>query len=118
MEAVREEEELVEIQRPQPEDEAPELPQGKRSVSPVLTFSPEVRQAQLEKGESLDPLSSSAAMLTFLQTMRQEMEERAKKLKLQLQLKDEYMEAELKMRNQNMEEALKQRDEEWKSRWE
>ena len=48
VEAVREEEELVEIQQPQPEDEAPELPQGQRSVSPILTFSPEVRKVQPE----------------------------------------------------------------------
>ena len=46
------------------------------------------------------------------------MEERDKQLKLQLQLRDEYMEAELKMRDQNLEESLRQRDEEWKSIWE
>ena len=118
MEAVREEEEPMEIQLPQPEDKAPELSQGQRSVSPVLTFSPEVRQAQPEQGESSEPLSSSDVVLTLLQTMRQEMEERNMQLKLQLQLRDEYMEAELKMRDQNLEEALKQRDEEWKSIWE
>ena len=86
-------------------------------MSPVLTYSPEVRQAQPEQGVSSEPLSSSA-MLTLLHTMRKEIEERDKQLKLQLQLKDEYMEAELKRRDQNLEEALKQRDEEWKSRWE
>ena len=66
VEVVREEEEPVEIQQPQPEDEAPELPQGQRSVSPILTFSLEVRQVQPEQGESSEPLSSSAAMLTLL----------------------------------------------------
>ena len=44
VEAVREEEEPVEIQQPQPESEAPKLQQRQRSVSPVLIFSPEVRQ--------------------------------------------------------------------------
>ena len=78
MEAVREEEEIVEIQQPQLEDEASKLPQGQRSVSPILTFSLEVRQVQQEQGESSEPLSSSAAVLTLLQTMRQEMEERDK----------------------------------------
>ena len=46
------------------------------------------------------------------------MDEMDKQLKLQLQLRDKYMEAELKRRDQNLEEALNQRDEEWKSRWE
>ena len=88
----------MKIQQPQPEDEALELPQGQRSVSPVLTFSLKVRQAQPEQGESSEPLSRSVVVLTLLQTMRQEMEERDKQLKLQLQLRDEYMEAELKIR--------------------
>ena len=46
------------------------------------------------------------------------MQKRDNQLKVQLKLKDEYMDAELKMRDQNLEEALKQKDEEWKSRWE
>ena len=86
-------------------------------MSLILTFSPEVRQVQPEQGESSEPLSGSAGKLTLLQTMRQEMEERDKQLKLQLQLSDEYMEAELKRRDQSLEETLKQRDEEWKSIW-
>ena len=76
-------------------------------MSPILTFSPEVRQVQPEQGERSKPLSSSVAILTLLQTIRQEMEERDKQMKLQLQLKDEYMKAELKRRDQNLEEALK-----------
>ena len=87
-------------------------------MSPILTFSPKVRQVQLEQGEISKPLSSSATMLTLLQTVRQEMEERDKQLKFQLQVRDEYMKAKLKRRDQNLEEALKQRDEDWKSRWE
>ena len=89
----------MEIQPPQPKDEAPELPQGQRSVSPILTFSPEVRQVQPVQGEISKPLSSSAIVLTLLQTKKQGMEERDNQLKLQLQLKDEYMEAELKKRD-------------------
>ena len=76
-------------------------------MSPILTFSPEVSQVQPKQGKISEPLSSNAALLTLLQTMRQEMEERDKKLKLQLQLRDEYMEAELKRRDQNLEEDLK-----------
>ena len=75
MEAVRGEEEPMEIQQPQPEDEAPEIPQGQRSVSLLLNLPPKVRQVQLERDESSEPLSSSVAMLTLLQTMRQEMED-------------------------------------------
>ena len=44
VEAVREEEEPVKIQQPRLENEAPELLQGQRNVSPIVTFSPEVRQ--------------------------------------------------------------------------
>ena len=50
--------------------------------------------------------------------MRQEIEERDNRLKLQLQLRDECMDVELKKRDHNLEESLKQKDEEWKSRWE
>ena len=108
----------MEIQQPQPESEAPELQQRQRSVSLVLTFSPEVRQVHREHAESLEPLGNNIAVLEMLKTMRQEMHERDNQLKVQLQLRDEYMDAELKRRDQNLEEALKQRDEEWKSRWE
>ena len=56
VEAVREEEEPAKIQQPQPESEAPKLEQGQRSMSLVLTFSPEVRQVHKEHVESLEPL--------------------------------------------------------------
>ena len=46
------------------------------------------------------------------------MQERDNQLKVQLQLRDEYMDAELKRRYQNLEEALRLGDEEWKSIWE
>ena len=103
MEAVREEEEPVEIQQPHSEGEAPELPQRQRSLSLVLTFSSEVIQVQPEHVEGSEPLSNNSAVLKMLIAMRQEMEERDNHLKLQLQLGDEYMEVELKMRDQNLE---------------
>ena len=46
------------------------------------------------------------------------MQEMDNQLKIQLQLRDEYMDARLKKRDQNLEEALRLRDEEWKSIWE
>ena len=103
MEAVREEEEPAEIQQPQPEGEAPELQKIQRSVSPVLTFSPEKRQVHQEQVEGLEPLGSNVVVLGLLKAMRQEMKERDNQLKLQLQLRDEYIEAELKMRDQKLE---------------
>ena len=36
-------------------------------------------------------------------------------MKIQLQLRDEYLDAELRRMDQNLEDALKQRDEEWKA---
>ena len=46
------------------------------------------------------------------------MQERDNQLKIQLQLRGEYMDVGLKKRDQNLEEALRLRDEEWKSIWE
>ena len=76
-------------------------------MSPVLTFSPEVRQVHQEHAESSEPLGNDAVVLEMLKAMRQEMHERDNQLKVQLQLRDEYMDAELKMRDPILEEALK-----------
>ena len=81
MEAVREEEEPLERQQPQPEDEAPELLQRKRSVSPILTFFPKVRQVHPEQVESSEPLNINAAVLDLLKALKQELEERDSQLK-------------------------------------
>ena len=70
MEVVREEEEPVEIQQPQSEGEALELPQRQRSLSPILTFSPEVRQVQPEHVEGSEPPSNNSAVLEILRAMR------------------------------------------------
>ena len=82
-------------------------------MSPILTFSPEVRQVHQEHAESSEPLGNNAAVLEMLKSMRQKMQERDNQLKVQLQLRNAYMDAELKRMDQNLEEALKQRDEEW-----
>ena len=68
-------------------------------MSPVLTFSSEVTQVHQEQAESSEPLGSNVTELNLLKAMRQEMEERGNKLKLQLQLMDEYIKAELKRRD-------------------
>ena len=66
-----------------------------------------MRQVHHEQAESLEPLGTNVAVLDLLKAMRQEMEEKDNQLKLQLQLRDECMEAELKRRDQNLEEALR-----------
>ena len=53
--------------------------------------------------------------MEMLNTIRQEMRERDKHLQIQLQLRDEYMDAVLRRRDQNLEEPLKYINEEWKS---
>ena len=52
VEAVREEEEHAEIQQPHLESEAPGLQQRQRSMNPILTFSPKVRQVHQEHAKS------------------------------------------------------------------
>ena len=53
-------------------------------MSPVLTFSPKVRQVHQEQDKTLEPLGSNVVVLNLLKAMRQEMEERDNQLKLQL----------------------------------
>ena len=90
-----EEEEPAKTYQPQHECETPKLPQKQRSVSPVLTFSPKARQVQQKHVEGSEPLGKNFTVPEMLRAMRQEMEEMDSQLKLQLQLRDEYMEAEL-----------------------
>ena len=66
---------------------------------PLLIFSPEVRQFHLEHVERSKPLSNNVVVLEMLKAMRQEIQERENQLKVQLQLRDEYMDAELKLRD-------------------
>ena len=54
-------------------------------------------------------------MMEILISMKQEMRERDGQLRIQHQLRDEYMDPELKRIDQNQEDALKQRDEEWRA---
>ena len=111
VEAVREEEEDTKIQQIQLKSEALEQQQKQRSLSPVLTLSSEVRQVHEEHVESSEPPSNNDALNDMLKAMRQEIHERDNPLKVQLQLRNEYMDAELKRRYQNLEEALRLRDE-------
>ena len=80
-------------------------------MSPILTLSPDVRQAHQEQSGSSEHQSNNTKLMEMLRAMDSQ-------LRFLLQLRDEYMDTELKRRDQNLEEALRLRDEEWKSRWE
>ena len=87
-------------------------------MSPIFTLSLELRQVHQKQAESSEHQGNNAELMDMLKSMRHEMRERDNQLKIQLQLRDEYMDAELKRRDHNLEEALRLRDKEWKSRWE
>ena len=118
VQVAREEEEHIEINQMQLESEALEQQQMQRSVSPIPTLSPNVRQAHQEQDGSLEHQSNNAKLMEMLRAMRQEMQEMDNQLKFQLQLRNEYMDAELKRIDHDLEKALRLRDEEWKRRWE
>ena len=77
-----------------------------------------MRPVHQEYAKSSEPLGNNSTVLELLNAIKQGMEERDNQLKLQLQLRYEYMEVELRKMDQNLEEALKQREEEWRSGWE
>ena len=110
--AEREEGDNIEIDQIEFERAAQEHQQRQRSLSPILTVSPDLRQIHQDPTESSGHHSNNKKLIEMLKAMRQEMQERDKQLKVQLQLRDEYMDAELRRRDQNLEDAFKQRDEE------
>ena len=99
VEAVQEEEELVELQQLQPKGESPKLPQRQRSASPIRPFSSKVRSVHQEHVEGSEPLGNNFVVLEKLNAMKKGMEERDNQLKLYLRLRDEYIEAELRRRD-------------------
>ena len=62
-------------------------------------MSPEVRQVHQGQGGSSEPQGNHIELMEMLRAIRQEMKERDNQLKVQLQLRDEYMDAELKRRD-------------------
>ena len=101
------EEEPVELQQLPLEGETTKPTQRERSASPVLPISPEVRPIHQDYVEGFEPLRNNSAVLELLNAMKQGREERDNQLKLQLLLRDEFMEAKLRKRDQNLEDALK-----------
>ena len=65
-EVAREEAENIEINQIQLESEAPEQQHRKRSVSPILTLSPYVRQAHQEQTGSSKHQSNNAELIYML----------------------------------------------------
>ena len=55
-----------------------------------------MRQDHQEQAGSLEHQSNNAKLMEMLRAIRQEVQERDNQLKVQLQLRDEYMDAELK----------------------
>ena len=58
--------------------------------------------------------SNNSDIMNMLVRMKQRMRERDDRLKLQLQLIEEYLEAKLRRRDKHLEEVIRQRDLEWK----
>ena len=56
--------------------------------------------------------------MEMIKIMRHKMQEMDNQLKIQLQLKDEYIDAKLKRIDHILDDALRLRNEEWKSIWE
>ena len=79
----------------------------KRSLSPIPNVSPDVRKVHQEQAKSSGHQSNNIELMEMLKSMKQEMQERDYQLRIQIQLRDEYMDAELRRRDQNLEEALK-----------
>ena len=59
-------------------------------------MSPKVRQVHQEQAGSSESEGNHIEVMEILRAMRQQMQERDNHLKVQLQLRDEYMDAELK----------------------
>ena len=71
VEVERDEEDNIEINQMQLEREALEKEQGLNSASPILTLSPDVRQAYQEQAGSLEHQSNNVELMEMLRAMRQ-----------------------------------------------
>ena len=69
----REKEENIKINHIQNDTTAQEQEQGLNSASPILTISPDVRQAHQEQAGSSQPQGNNIELMEMLRAMRQEM---------------------------------------------
>ena len=60
---------------------AQEQEQGLNNASPILTISPDVRQAHQEQAGSSQPQGNNSELMEMLRAIRQEMQERDNQLK-------------------------------------
>ena len=95
----REKGDNIEINQIQFENATQEHQQRQKSLSPILTLSPDLRQTHQEPSESSAHHSNTTELMEMLKAMRQEMQEGDKQLKIQLQLWDEYMDTKLRRRD-------------------
>ena len=66
-------------------------------MSLILTL--EVRQVHQEQAGSSEHQGNTVELIDMLKIMKQKMQERDKQLQIQLQLRDEYMDAELRRKD-------------------
>ena len=76
----RENRDDVEIHQIRIQSEAPEQQRRQRSVSPILTLSPEVRQVHRVQARSSEHQGNTTKVIAMLKIMKQEMQERDKQL--------------------------------------
>ena len=81
-EAEREEGDNIEIDQIQFESASQEHQQRQRSLSPILTVSPNLIQIHQESTESSRHHSNNTKLMEMLKVMRQEIQERDKQLKV------------------------------------
>ena len=79
-EIARKEEENREINQIQIDNAAQEQEQRQRSASSILTMSPEVRQVHQEQAGGSEHQGNNAELIDMLKEMKQEMQERDKRL--------------------------------------
>ena len=64
-------------------------------LNPIWNVSLDVREIHQEPAESSGHQGNNKELMEMLKVMRQEMQERDRKLKVQLQLRDEHMDTKL-----------------------
>ena len=81
---VRKEEENIEINQIHIDTAAQEQEHRLNNASPILTISPDVRQAHQEQAGNSQPQGKNIELMEMLKAMRQEVQEKDSQLKIQL----------------------------------
>ena len=86
---------------------AKEREERQRNMTLIWNLSPDAREYHQEPAGSSWQQSNNEDIMDMLLRMEQRMKERDDQMKLQPQLKDEYMDVELKRRDQYLEEVIR-----------